>query len=79
MKVKAGEPPGEDLQHLFNSMQHLTEQLESGTLSLEESLDVYEQAVQIHRRIRMVLEDADRRVTELIKEDGTTEPFSSGR
>jgi exodeoxyribonuclease VII small subunit len=74
-KVTASEPPGEDLQHLFDTMRHMTEQLESGELTLEDSLDVYEQAVQIHRRIRSVLDDADRRVTELIKPDGTTEPF----
>lgn len=73
--VKAGEPPGEDLQHLFDMMRHMTEQLESGELSLEAALEVYEQSIKIGDRIRAILDDADRRVTELIKPDGTTEPF----
>ena len=76
-KIAAGQPPGEDLQHLFDTMRHMTEQLESGELSLEDSLAVYEQSLKIGEKIRAILDDADRRVTELIKPDGTTEPFDA--
>lgn len=74
-KVKPGDVKGDDLQTLFDTLRHLTEALESGELSLEDSLKTYEESQIVAQRIRDVLNDADRRVVELIKPDGTTEPF----
>lgn len=74
-KVKPGQVEGEDLNKLFDQLRHLIEALESGDLSLEDSIQTYEEAVQVQNRIRAVLDDADRKVVELAKQDGRTEPF----
>jgi len=43
--------------------------LEGGNLSLEESLKVYEEGVSLARRCAAYLEDADRRIEVLTKDD----------
>ena len=76
-KVKPGPVEGEDLNHLFNTYRHLVDALESGSLSLEDSIKTYEEAIVVEKRIRAVLNDADRKVVELAREDGNTDPFYS--
>lgn len=74
-KVTRGEVHGPDLQQLFDKLRHLTEALETGDLSLEDSIKTYEEAVQVQNEIRAVLNDADRKVVELAKAKGKPEPF----
>lgn len=56
----------------MTALEALVAQLEEGTLSLEESLGVYERAVALRERCRSVLEDGERRVQKLI--DGPDGP-----
>jgi len=74
-KVVAAEPPGEDLQSLFDRLRHLTEQLENNELTLEESIATYDKCVELQGKIRKILDDADRKVTEIVREGGHIEPF----
>lgn len=73
-RVEPGDVPGEDLEKLFDALRHLTEALESGSLTLEQSLDTYEEAKALERRIRRVLDEADAQVMILDKE-GRNQPF----
>lgn len=56
----------------MTALEALVAQLEEGTLSLEESLGVYERAVALRERCRSILEDGERRVQKLI--DGPDGP-----
>jgi exodeoxyribonuclease VII small subunit len=54
--------------------------LESGNLSLEESLKVFEEGVALARHCGRYLEDAERRIEMLAKDDAgalTTRPFAA--
>lgn len=73
-KVEAGEVPGEDLQKLFDQLAHLTESLESGQLTLEDSIKTYEDAKKLEQRIRKILNEADAAVM-LIDKEGKNQPF----
>ncbi len=76
-KVVPGVPPrsGEDLQALFDAFQHVCDTLEVGGLSLDESLTLYARGRELELRIQRELGRAERRVVEILKPDGTTEPF----
>ena len=53
--------------------------LEAGNLPLEESLEVFEEGVALSRRCARYLEDAERRIELLAKDDAgglTTKPFT---
>ncbi len=58
-------------------LEDIVKRLESGDLSLEESLKVFEQGVSLSRYCFNKLEEAEKRVSLLIKEGGgiKTEPF----
>ncbi|AGI48022.1 exodeoxyribonuclease VII, small subunit [Thermoplasmatales archaeon BRNA1] len=47
-------------------LSELVEQLESGTLDLDKSLEVYERAVAIREHCRAILDEADRKVQKII-------------
>jgi len=68
----------EDLQALFDRMRHICEALEQDkSIKLEEAVKLHEEGVAIEKRIKAVLEEADRRVTELIQPDGSVEKFAT--
>ena len=53
--------------------------LEAGTLPLEASLKVFEEGIALSRRCARYLEDAERRIELLAKDEGgglTTKPFT---
>jgi exodeoxyribonuclease VII small subunit len=58
-------------------LREVVQRLESGELSLEQSLAVYEQGVQLARRGQHVLASAEKRVEILVSASGTVEtaPF----
>ena len=58
-------------------LRELVHKLESGELSLEQSLAVYEEGVQLARRGQQVLASAEKRVEILVSASGTVEvvPF----
>ncbi len=59
------------------SLEQLVEQLEKGDLSLEESLESFEQGVKLTRQCQSALKDAEQKVTQLLEKNGelTQAPF----
>jgi exodeoxyribonuclease VII small subunit len=71
-------PEPESFDETLHQLQHIVEQLERGELSLEESLQAFEQGVALSRRGQAILDAAERRV-ELLLRDGSTEPLDQSR
>jgi len=57
----------------------VVEKLESGDLTLEDSLALFEEGVRLSRLGATRLDDAERRVERLLSEDGTTVPMTEMR
>ncbi len=55
----------------LNDLQELVERLESGDLSLEESLATFEQGIGLTRECQSALQDAEQRVQTLLEQNGT--------
>ncbi|GGJ09530.1 exodeoxyribonuclease VII small subunit [Halopseudomonas pertucinogena] len=66
-----------DFEQSLEALQSLVERLESGNLSLEESLGAFEQGVALTRECQQALTQAEQKVALLLEQDGqlTTEPF----
>jgi len=63
-------------------LEEIVEELESGTLSLDDSLARYEEGAALLKRCRELLESAEKKIEVLVKdEDGGlgTEPFDSAK
>ena len=56
-------------EEMLKDLEGIVEQLESGTLSLENSLAAFEQGVGLVRELTTKLDDVERRVEVLMKED----------
>ena len=71
--------PGEiDFEAALKQLEQIVEQLEAGDLPLERSLELFEQGVRLSRDCQKRLDEAERRVEILLKdEDGgyTPSPF----
>jgi exodeoxyribonuclease VII small subunit len=67
--------PGFD--HILTRLREVVQRLESGELSLEQSLEVYEEGVQLARRGQQLLATAEKRVEILVSTSGGVEvkPF----
>ena len=78
MTDSAGPPSFEDA---MKRLAQIVERLESGELSLEESLVLFEEGVKLSRMAQSKLEDAQRKVEQLISVDGQgrtkTQPFET--
>ena len=72
-------PTSLDFESQLKQLESLVEKLESGDLSLEESLKAYEQGVKISQDCEAALESAQQRVEKLLKKDGdvSREPFDT--
>ncbi len=57
----------------------VVEKLESGDLTLEDSLTLFEEGVRLSRLGATRLDDAERRVERLLSEDGTTVTMTETR
>ncbi|MFA5678039.1 MAG: exodeoxyribonuclease VII small subunit [Pseudomonas sp.] len=66
-----------DFEQSLGALQSLVERLESGNLSLEESLGAFEQGVALTRECQQALTQAEQKVALLLEQDGqlVTEPF----
>lgn len=66
-----------DFEQSLEALQSLVERLESGNLSLEESLGAFEQGVALTRECQQALTQAEQKVALLLEQDGqlTTENF----
>jgi exodeoxyribonuclease VII small subunit len=65
--------------HILARLREVVQRLESGELSLEQSLQVYEEGVQLARRGQQLLATAEKRVEILVSASGGVEvmPFES--
>jgi exodeoxyribonuclease VII small subunit len=59
---------------ILGRLSHVVERLESGEIALEESLALFEEGVRLSRVGAARLDEAERRVERLLRDDGTTEP-----
>ena len=64
----------------LEELEAIVQKLEGGDLSLEQSLKLFEQGVQLSQRCRKQLQDAETKVEILLKKDDlrVPEPFDSG-
>jgi exodeoxyribonuclease VII small subunit len=60
----------------LEELQAIVKRLESGELSLEDSLKAFESGVQLVRQCQEVLTSAEKRV-QLLSQNSTLEPFGS--
>lgn len=67
-----------DFEQSLGALQTLVERLESGDLSLEDSLSAFEQGVALTRECQQALTQAEQKVSQLLEQDGqlTTAPFA---
>jgi exodeoxyribonuclease VII small subunit len=63
----------QDFESAIGELEGVVQTLESGELTLEESLRLYERGVQLSRFCHTRLEDAERRI-EVLDERGETKP-----
>ncbi|MCQ4348339.1 exodeoxyribonuclease VII small subunit [Pseudomonas stutzeri] len=66
-----------DFEQSLGELQTLVERLESGELSLEESLAAFEQGIRLTRECQGALGQAEQKVQILLGEDGRTAPFDA--
>lgn len=68
-------------EQILARLEHVVERLESGELPLEESLAIFEEGIRLSRIGQKRLDDAERRVEELLGEgDSTrTRPLALGK
>lgn len=63
-----------DFEHSLAELQTLVERLESGELSLEDSLTAFEQGIGLTRECQAALAQAEQKVQILLERDGELEP-----
>lgn len=68
----------EKFEEALGKLEEIVKRMESGEMTLEESLKAFEEGVKLSRLCAKKLDEADRRVELLLKEDGelTTKPFA---
>jgi exodeoxyribonuclease VII small subunit len=66
----ATEPEGRGFEEMLKGLEEIVDRLESGSLSLENSLAAFEQGVGLVRELTAKLDDVERRVEVLTREDG---------
>lgn len=66
------------LEKSMQNLEVLVEKMESGEMSLEESLKAFEQGVSLARDCQQALESAEQKVRILMDPDGDADDFSPG-
>lgn len=71
--------PVADFEHSLDELEQLVDRMETGELSLEESLAAYERGVGLYRKCQSALEQAELRVRLLSdpQDPASAEPFDS--
>ena len=59
-------------------LQEIVESLEGGSLSLEASLEKFAEGIQLVKRGEKLLAEAEKRVEQLLSDDGRTAPLNPG-
>ena len=67
-----------DFEKSLNDLEHLVEQMETGELSLEDSLKAFEKGIKLTRECQQALVEAEQKVELLLEENGelTSEEFA---
>ena len=73
-----------DFEQSMKRLETIVEELESGELSLEDSIARYEEGIRLSRRLTQVLDESEKRIERLVEKEGSapgTEPMDmpSGR
>ena len=64
---------GPSFEEALERLEHVVEELEGGSLTLEESIARYEEGVQLSKRLTQTLDEAEKRIERLAENaDGTT-------
>jgi exodeoxyribonuclease VII small subunit len=66
-----------DFEQSLSELQTLVERLESGELSLEDSLSAFEQGIRLTRDCQGALSQAEQKVQILLGDSGATAPFDA--
>ncbi len=84
-KQKSTEPDGSgeqpaSLEQSLGTLEQLVERMESGELTMEESLEAFEQGIRLTRACQQALDQAEQKVRILLEQspEGTPEGFDQG-
>ncbi len=66
-----------DFEQAMERLESLVNQMENGNLSIEQSLQSFEEGIRLTRQCQKILEDAEQKVKVLTEENGviTAKPF----
>lgn len=72
-----GDVDGTTFEEALERLETIVEELEAGSLSLDQSLARYEEGMRLSRRLTRTLDQAEKRIERLVEEGGepTTRPF----
>lgn len=70
MAAKDEKKNGEQYSDVVQRLQSLVEQLEGGGLSLEDSLEKFAEGIQLVRKGEKLLSEAEKRIEQLLSDDG---------
>ena len=76
--MAAPEPNAGNFESSLDELEKLVKELESGDLPLDRSLDLFSRGMQLSETCRKQLEDAETRVEQLIRKEGTYQPEPFG-
>lgn len=76
MGAKSEKSGSEPYAEVVSRLREIVESLESGSLPLEASLERFAEGVQLVKRGEKLLSDAEKRIEQLLSEDGRTAPLS---
>ena len=67
-----------DFEQSMKRLETIVEELESGELTLEDSISRYEEGIKLSRRLQQVLDESEKRIERLVEKEGaapSTEPM----
>ncbi|MAD47619.1 MAG: exodeoxyribonuclease VII small subunit [Oceanospirillaceae bacterium] len=72
--------PAFDFEQALKELEQLVVRMESGELTLEDSLQAFEQGIGLTRQCQQALSSAEQRVQVLLEQNGSSvaQPFDSG-
>ncbi len=79
--MAASEPNAGNFETSLDELEKVVKELESGDLPLDRSLDLFSRGMRLSETCRKQLEEAETRVEQLIRKEGTyqPEPFGPGK
>jgi exodeoxyribonuclease VII small subunit len=76
-QVERGQNGSPAFEEILNRLNTVVEKLESGDMTLEDSLALFEEGVRLSRLGSVRLDEAERRVERLLNDDGKTATIAS--